>query len=494
MKELVFQEMWNKFVKTQRIEWKDVLDKKNVLLYGLSTKKFNVIEDGIGLDVCDPYDIVFDPLMNPLDIETARFIIHQNIFKSLREVLADDRYSKEGKEELKSWSLSAEGLVVSGANKEQLEKRQKRMEAMGLDSTEFAHFGGGETVINITEHCTLEWDTSSKKFIKKVVEYADDSIELLDEPLEELMGVEFWPYVMWQEDPETNDIYPDGIADLVRTPNKVINIWFSQLVENRTLRNFQMHWYVPSQGYEPQTYEPGPGRMLPAPATDDINKVIKPVAIDGLDETFNAINFLTTIIERGSGATAIQKGTGEQKTNTLGEVQILVGTALERANAMQKFYRGSWYEAAWKWRDLMHANPPEKMKLYKTGRSGRVYEKTVYPKDWMSEAGFEPKVSSTSEQEQDQVKTLQKFDFVVKQFPNNMALRRISQKRQLESLDLTPDELKEIEDAEKEVQRITAAQAEKSIAPDQPLQPQPQGEGDVLDLSEAEGLINELSG
>ena len=89
LKELVYQEVWNDQFKKKKFEWLDIVDKKNVLLYGLSSKKLNIADDGIDVDVLDVFNIVFDPLMNPTDIETARFIIHQNIFRSLREVLAN---------------------------------------------------------------------------------------------------------------------------------------------------------------------------------------------------------------------------------------------------------------------------------------------------------------------------------------------------------------------------------------------------------------------
>ena len=164
---------------------------------------------------------------------------------------------------------------------------------MGVESDEFGYFAGGDRLINLTEHLTNRWNNKTKSSERRVVVYADDSVELMDELLKDTIGVDFWPFVMWAEDPETNDIYPDSVADLVRTPNKVLNVWFSQMIENRTLKNFQMHWYDASvQGYKPQTYEPGPGMMLPAPG--DPGKTIKPVEISGLDETFNAINFLTT--------------------------------------------------------------------------------------------------------------------------------------------------------------------------------------------------------
>ena len=489
MKELIYQEIWEDFYIHNKLEVKDSLDKKNVLLYGISTKKLNIDKSGVLLDVLDPFDVLYDPLMNPLDIETARFIVQPNIFKSLREIIADERYEKKGRDELKMWMLSDKGIVASQQNKEQWEKKLERLQAMGIQNHEFPYFAGGDVVVNLTEHYTERWN--GKEFERRVVVYADDSIALLDEKLEDLIGITEWPYTFWTEDVESGDIYPDSVGDLVRVPNKILNIWFSQQVENRTLQNFQMHWYDSTiQGYTAQTYEPGPGRMLPAPG--DPNKTIMPVAINGLDETFNAINFLTNIVERATGATAIEKGQPEGGQQTLGEIQILVGKAGERTLNMQKFYRQSWYELARKWDLIMQSNTFKKMKLYKTGRSGKVYEKVVTASEWKSEAGYKPTISSTSEMENEQVKSLQKWGYVLQQYPNNTALKKIAQKRQLEMLDLNPQELKEVSDEEEKLQEMMEQQAMMQVQGQpqpQPQQPQEQ----VGDVGEIESLLGQLT-
>lgn len=44
------------------------------------------------------------------------------------------------------------------------------------------------------------------------------------------------------------------------------------------------------------------------------------------------------------------------------------------------------------------------------------------------------------------------------QFPNNTALRKIAQKRELEMLDLTPEELRQVEEAEDQVVQNPEAQ------------------------------------
>jgi hypothetical protein len=443
MKSLIYQELWESNFRSESLELKDIVDKKNVFLYGISSKFLNLKEDGVSVSIPDVFDVVYDPLTRPDDVETARFIVRQNLFRSLREILASNRYTREGKSQLKHWLATDKGIIQAGKNREQWEKAMERLRAMGLQNDKFSTFAGGDTIVALTEHFTELWDQKTNKFVRHVVVYAEDTIELSDDTLKEAIGTDLWPFEFWSEDMETNDIYPDGVADLVRVPNKVVNVYFSQLVENRTLQNFQMHWFDATvQGYQPQTYEPGPGRMLPAPG--DPSKTIMPVAINGLDETLNAINFITSIVERGTGATALNKGTPESGEQTLGEVRILVGKAQERAKTMTKSYRNSWYRLAKKWDAMMQANSFPSMKLYKTSSSGKVFEKKVYNSDWKSEAGYEPVVSSSSEQEENDIKGLQKWGAVMAQFPDNMVLRKFSQMRQLKILDLTPAELEEI--------------------------------------------------
>ncbi|MAG73701.1 hypothetical protein CL620_05255 [archaeon] len=459
-KEIILQEIWNDDFERLNFEGVDIQDKKTVMLCGRAFKKLNIDAKGF-LDVrpLDIFDVVVDPMVDPLDIETARFIIHQNIFRSLREVLADERYSKDAKSKLRIWASGTDAIVQSNRNKQEWEKKVERLKSMGVENDQFAQFAGGDVILNLSEHYTLMWNTKKQDFEKRVIVYADDEHELLNETLEDLLGVDFWPFVTWGEDIETMDFWSDGPADLVRTPNQILNVWFSQMVENRTLKNFQMHWYDATvQGYKPQTYEPGAGRMLPAPGNP--KETIMPVDISGLDDTFTAIDFLIRVIERGTAATAIEKGVSEKKQITLGEVEMLVGKALERTLSMAKMYRRSWFDLALKWERILDANSGENRTLHKTARSGKIWEKVVYPSDWKSDKGYKPIVRSTSEQEEEQTKGIQKFMFIQSRFPDNFVLNRIVQKRMLEIVDLTPEEIREVQEAEKKKQEAIQREAE----------------------------------
>jgi hypothetical protein len=201
-----------------------------------------------------------------------------------------------------------------------------------------------------------------------------------------------------------------------------------------------------------------------------------PVQVNGLDETLKAIEYVTTIVERATGATAVEKGQSEIGVQTLGEIQMLAGKASERAKTMSKFYKHSWYRLSKKWDAMMQANSFPTMTLYKTGIDGKVYPKKVNNKDWKSEAGYEPTIASSSEQEADDIKSIQKFQFVAAQFPENQALKRIAQQRQLKLLDLTSAELAEVQEEQRKAQKMAEQQALMQPQVDQngkPVQQQP---------------------
>ena len=468
-KEIYLQEKWNNDFDKLNFEGIDIQDKKTALLYGRAFKKLNFIKDEFKVYPLDIFDIVIDPIIDPLDIETARFLVHQNIFKTLRQILADKRYSQEAKNELKKYLTTSEAIIQSGGNKEELEKKQERLLVMGVDKTDFDEFSAGDILVNLSEHYTKLWNPKKKDFEWYICVNADDKVLLLKESLGDLLGIDFLPFVSWGEDVETQDIWSDGPADLVRTPNKILNVWFSQMLENRTLKNFQMHWYDATiQGYTPQTYEPGPGRMLPAPGKP--SEVIMPVDVSGLEDTLTQIDFLIKLIERGTAATAIEKGISEKKQITLGEVEMLVGKAMERTLSMAKFYRRSWQELAMKWYKIREANESDnsKVTLYKTSAKGDIWSKDIYGRDWKSKKGFKAIVQSTSEQEEEKTKGMQRLFFIKNQFPDNPALVKIIQKRSLELIDLTPEEIKEIEEYEKKkIEMMPIGQITQPASPSQ---------------------------
>ena len=448
-KEMYCQELWNSDTDIANLDGVDIQDKKTVCLYGRSFIKLNYVDKTFKFNALDVFDVLIDPWVDPLDLESARFLIQTNIYKSLREILSSKRYADASKKALKTYMTSKEAMIQSSENSKMAKDQQERMVDMGVNESDFNTFAAGDTIVNLTEHYFNLWDKKQSKYIRYVAVYVNDVIRLLTKPVEEMIGVDFLPFTTWGEDIETNDFWSDGPSDIVRNINKVINVWFSQLVENRTLKNFQMHWFDSTSKYIPQTYEPGAGKMLPAPP-GNVNETIKPVEISGLDDTVSAIDFLIKLVEKGTGATSLEKGVSEKGQITLGEVELMAGKSIEKMVSMAKFYRRSRKELAWKWYKIREANTGdnEAIMLYKTTSKGKIMGKSVLGKDWKSKFGYKTIAKSTSEQESEKMQGVQKWQFIKSSFPDNPIVQKIAQRRILEIGDLTPDELREIKDFE----------------------------------------------
>jgi hypothetical protein len=267
----------------------------------------------------------------------------------------------------------------------------------------------------------------------------------------------FWryhyPIESWGEDIENRDFWCDAVADSVRTPNKIVNSWFSQTVENRTLRNFGMNYYNSSNSGEdgafiPQTFEPKAWGWYPIPGNP--NDLIKSVEIPQLTGNLEEINFVVGIAEKASAATAITQGVAESKRITLGEVELLAGNALDRIQSMSLYYQQCWLNIGQKYVKLMEAmgNDIEAVKLFKKGYQGTVFNKELTPQNWQSKSGYSVKVISKKDKSEQDLDQIQKLNAVKTFMPMNSALNDIIKKKLLDVGGLNPDEIKVIMEAE----------------------------------------------
>lgn len=475
-KEIIINELWDQDSDRCNFAGIDIMEKNGVLLYGRTWKKLNVIDGVFTVEVPNKLDIVVDPKVNPLDIETAKHIEHLHIYKYLRDILADPKYEEDGKYELKKvlqekTDEQGAGQLIQFSKDKTQEAKDEVLRSLGVDN--FDDFAAADILVELNEHFTQIWDEKQKKFVRYVVVVAADNAILFKKPLKEVLGVEFWPFVSWADDVDNEDFWTDGMGDVVRTPNKIMNIYFSTMLENRVYQNLGMMWYLPSPGFDPQTFEPEPFGMYPAPLVQDdsgrlltIEQVVKQMNIPALEGNLIEIEFLIKLVERATAATAIEKGIAEKRQITATEVEELITKSAERITSMAKFYRRAWKEFAWKWRKLKEENASEKspITLYKKTYRGNYFEKKVYKKDWYSKEGYRERVLSSSEQAAEKRGELEKLDILAGRYPNDPIIQKIVKRRMLETFDLTPDEMKEVKDAEQAAEVVPELPVE-TLAP-----------------------------
>jgi len=242
-----------------------------------------------------------------------------------------------------------------------------------------------------------------------------------------------------------------------------------------------MHYYdssLKAEGFIPSTFNPVPWGWYPVPGKP--SDVLQKVDIPDLSESLDEMAYVTTMIEKATGATATQQGVETKAQTTLGEVQLAQGEAKARTQGMSKFYTDAWKQRATKFLKLIEAASDrlDAVKIYHQGKNtDNVFEREISPKDWMTKAGYRVKVWSQDEKKANDTDSLTKLNAVMMNMADNPKLREVYQRKLLEFADLKPEEITEIMQFE-EQKLMMLGNGQMGLPPQipGPGQPQPQAQ------------------
>jgi len=469
-REIIIKEKWDDDFDRNTMVLLDKIDKKQELIVGRSYKKLNWVGGKFVAEVKDIFNLLVDPKTKTTDIETARYLIETGIYRTVEEIMADTKYDKEGLEDFK---IMVDEIIGNESTGEQPENttpvnlteqsqddivaRNERMEALGAENLDEA-MAGADMVIELNQHFTLIW--GGKKWVRYVCVVANGTVLLSVNTLKETLGVTFWPFESWADDLDVTDFYNDSIGDIIRVPNQMINVWYSQYMENRTLRNYGMNFFddTASEDWEPPEFEPRPGGWYGLPGKP--SEIFERVNIPDLGSNKDDIQFLINIAEKETASSDVEKGMVSDARRTLGEIEIAVSKSQERMTSMAPFYNLSWERFAMKWYLLTIANiGKSKQTLYKKNYQGILVPKEIKKEDIESEKGYKVTAESESQKSVEQIDKLNKLFAIKNEFPNNSKLVKAIQKRALKVAELSPEETQEIAaEEEKIAQRTQMAQ------------------------------------
>lgn len=455
-KEVFYNEYWKYCALENKLIVKDIVDKKQVFLFGRSFKKLNILNGRFYFEIVDPQDMLVDRYVDPASLDTARYLCQEHIFKPLSSLGNNPMYDKEAINRLKDFYATEGGLIKAEENARSLEEKNERMEQLGLIDVQNPELG--ETYVELNEHFLKVWNEESKRDVIVFTVVAEAMETLYKAPLHEFIGKtvdDYWMdhfnFTSWADDVERTDFWSDGVGDTIRTPNKVANSWISQLVENRTMRNFGMHYYDSTvEGFVPQTFEPVAWGWYPVPGKPQ--DVLQKVEIPDLSESLDELQFVLSMAEKATAATSTQQGAIQPTNVTLGEIQLALANAKERVKSMAILYTDSWLEFGTKYVKMLEAagDMIDAVKIFRKGtKTSHIYSEEVSPDSWESALGYECEVkdlSSTSGQSTDM---LQKLSAAKQVMPMNQPLDEIYKQRLLEFAELNANEVKDVMEAEK---------------------------------------------
>src|SRR3972149_6507305 len=459
-KEVFYNEYWKLRGLENKLVIKDIIDKKQNFLFGRTFKKLNIVNGQFYFEVIDPQDMLVNRYVDPSSIDTARHVCQEHIFRPLSSLFNNPLYNKKAINRLKDFYATAAGLIKAEDNVRSLEEKNERMAQLGL--IDFSNPELGETYVELNEDYLQVYDETLKRdiFIFSVI--AEGREILYKDPLYKFIGEtrdDYWmdhiPFTSWGSDVERTDFWSDGVADIIRTPNKILNSWISQMVENRTLRNFGMQYYdstanADGELFVPQTFEAVAFGWYPYPGNP--NEGIKRVEIPDLSESLDELQFILTLAEKATAATSTQQGTVESQKVTLGEIQLALANAKERVKSMAILYSDSWLEFGNKYIKLLEAagDMIDAVKIFKKGsKTSHIYSQEVSPKDWDTELGYQCEVKDLSASAGQTADTLQKLQYSKSLMPLNKPLDEIVKQKSLEFAELNANEVKDVMEAEK---------------------------------------------
>ncbi len=450
-------------------EIKDIIDKKQVFHTGRSFDQWQIVDGWIKQTVINPKNILVSRYTDPSDLNTSRFLIHTHIFVPLAVLEENPDYDKKEVRKLKTFYATEQGLIKAKDNFDMYTTSVQELADLGIEDVQSPILG--ETYVELSLHFIYKKQEDATEEELHLFVEADDMVILMKKPLEEVIGVtkDHWfkthyPYHSWGDDIDNVYFWTQGIADILRPSCIVLNTWYSQLIENRTMRSMGMNYYdattAQDKGFTPQVWEPKAWGWygLPGKPADFIQRVDIPDLSDTLDE----MTFVMTMSEKASGANATTQGAiQEQNKVTLGEVELALGEAKERIKGMSKFYTNVWKQRAMTFLKLIEAGADklDAVKIYKKGRNtDELYAREIAPSNWMTESGYKVKVWSQDERNAENDNKIQRINATKTNMPDNPVVDKVFKRRLLEFGDFAPDEIKDAMDYEEQKQQALLQQ------------------------------------
>lgn len=468
----IFQnEYWKWTLEQNNAEIFDIVDKRQEYLFGRSFDQWQIVNGKIKFTSVPCDDILIGRFTDPVSHHSSRYLIHVHIFRALSELEETKEYDQEAIADLKQWYGSESGLIKLSTNQRMLTEKNLKMSDLGVQDIESPVLG--ETTVELAMHFVYrKEDDDDEEQLYLYVE-AEGKKVLMKKRLEEVIGVtedHFWrnhfPYNSWADDVENQAFWSDGIGDIILTPQKVANVWFSQMVENRTLKNFNMNVFDSTiEGYNPQTFTPQPFGWYPVPGKPQ--EVYQQLQVNDLGDTLPEMTFLIQMIEKAAGASATQQGAASERQITLGEVKLALSQSQERVKSLTKFYTRVWKQRAEMFLKLIEAAPDklDSVKIYKQGRNTtKLYPRDIAPPDWMRKSGYVTRVWSQEEKNSQDEQALQKLNAALMSIPGNQKLLSVYQRRLLEYAEVKPDEVTAIMDEEENRKQMALEAASNGTA------------------------------
>lgn len=429
--------LWEVESSSTHQDWafKDLLEKKLALPCGRAIKKiYSSSPYKHYRENVDHYDFLIDPMAGGYDIEKARYLGQDNIFKSKADLKSNDTYDQLKVKELIK-NTNSEDTDVDNEYKE----KQNRFAILGLNSTDYNAQSDGLFKL-------VEWYTTIDGVRYYFLVSLTKKIILKKRTLEEMVGLfteegkPLYPFSSWAYYPDMFNFWSPSPMDLVRENFQVRNVVINQAIDNNEAKNKPMKSYDPAVYKMPELLEYEPDRIIPVDSNKDpkAGLFIHPTADIFDPKILNEM--LEDIAAKVTGITPAGQGF-EEKDQKVG---IYFGNQQEVANRMGLFdlsYSRSLMRDALLYLNGLKHNLDEEKAVKMIGDNGVEWDKLR--KEDLGE--FDISITGGSTQSNlDALNAKKKIEFIMRQTNNPLVNKKFITEQEASIAGFTPDEIKRL--------------------------------------------------
>lgn len=416
--------------------FKDLLEKKLALPSGRAIKKiFSLGEPYKHVrESVDHYDFLIDPMAGGYDLEKARYMGQDNIFKSKYDLENNKSYDQAKVKEL----LESTNQNETNVDNEKQEK-QNRLASIGLNIDDYNAQADGLYKL-------VEWFTTiggvryyflvslSKKIIikKRLLEEVVGNFSDTGKPL--------WPFSSWAYYPDMFNFWSPSPMDIVRENFQIRNVVINQAIDNNEAKNKPMKSYDPEVYKSPELLEYQPDRLIPTAANKNPKEGLFIHETANIYDPKALSDLLEDIAAKVTGVTPAGQGVEERDQ----KVGIYFGNQQEVANRMGLFelsYSRSVMRDALLYLNGLKFNLEEEVAVKMIGENGVEWDKLK--KEDLGE--FDITITGGSAQSQlDAMKAKQKSEFIAKNMNNALVNIKALVEQDALISGFTPDEIKKL--------------------------------------------------
>lgn len=335
----------------QNLQMKDLLGKKQGIVYGRTIYEYHASSDGGNyrsvLSNVNVYDFLIDPSAGGIDIEQAYFLGRGGVWKTrdqLEDGVDSGRYLKAkvrqmcGTTDTTSDDYEPAGDAGNSdaqKSEEEKAKEQSRIYIMGTDSK--IHMQG-------SKYLFFEWYTTYKgqRFYMLFNEASKLAIRV--EKMEDVFKSGLYPFWTWAADPDLNEFWTLSPLEQMREIFMAQGASIDQMLDNAEQINKPMKGVVGDAVKNLNSLRYGRDKTVRFKKGTDLRTAVKVFETAPLETPITVYNILENIGGLESGVNANTKGMSEE--DKVGIYEGNMQQVADRMGLLNKSYADGYYRFA----------------------------------------------------------------------------------------------------------------------------------------------------